>query len=80
LSVQRPGRRPVGEPHNGGRDPAPGVGALVIAVGRELVDPGAALLERFVAIALQHQGGGTPNIDLRYHAAKIARRRALRKQ
>jgi hypothetical protein len=30
------------------------------------------LLERFVAVAFQHQGGGTPDIDLGYHAANIA--------
>jgi hypothetical protein len=74
--VQRPGRRPVGEPLNGSRDPAQGVGAVVIAAGRELVDPGAALPERFVAIALQDQGGDTPDIDLGYHVGKIARLRS----
>jgi hypothetical protein len=31
------------------------------------------LLERLVAVAFQHQGGGAPDIDLRYHAGKIAR-------
>ena len=47
LSVQRTGRRLVGELADGGGDPAPGVAAAVIAVRRELVDAGAALLERF---------------------------------
>ena len=71
-SVQRSGRRGVGELLDGDRDPAPGVRAVVIAAGRERIDPHSALLERFVAIALQHQGGGTPDIDLGYHAAKAA--------
>jgi len=70
--VRRPGRRGVGELLDGRRDPAPGVGAIVIAGGRELVNAQVALLERSVAVALQHQGGGTPDIDLGYHAANIA--------
>ena len=61
----------VGELLNGSCNPAPGIGTVVIAVCRQLVDTGAALLERFVAVAFQHQGGGTPDIDLRYHAGKI---------
>jgi hypothetical protein len=36
----------------------------MIAVGRELVGARGALFERFVAVALQHQGGGAPDIDL----------------
>jgi hypothetical protein len=71
-SVQRSGRRGVGELLDGNGDPAPGVGAVVIAIGRELVGARDALFERFLAIALQHQGGGTPDIDLGYHAAQIA--------
>ena len=30
------------------------------------------LVERFVAVALEHQVGGAPDIDLGYHAGKIA--------
>jgi hypothetical protein len=48
----------------------------VIAGGCELVDAPVALFERFVAVALQHQGGGTPDIDLGYHGRKIARLRS----
>ena len=70
--MQRPGRCGVTELLNRGCDPAPGIGPVVIAVRRELVGTGAALLERFVAVALQHQGGGTPDIDLGYHAWKFA--------
>src|SRR5262245_60996604 len=72
-SVQRSGWRGVGELLDGSDDPAPGVRAGVIAVGRELVGARDALFERFVAIALQHQGGGAPDIDLGYHGGKIAR-------
>ena len=43
-----------------------------IAVGRELIGARDTLFERFVAVALQHQGGGTPDIDLGYHAANTA--------
>src|ERR1700730_4816552 len=63
-SVQRSGRRGVGELLDGGGDPAPGIDAIVIAGGHELVDAPVALLEHFVAIALQHQGVGAPDIDL----------------
>ena len=66
-SVQRSGRCGVGELNDRAGDPAPGVSAVVIAGGCELIDAPVALLERFVAIALQHQGGGTPDIDLGYH-------------
>jgi hypothetical protein len=34
------------------------------------------LLESLVTIALQHQGGGAPGIDLGYHAGRIARLRS----
>ena len=70
--MKRSGRRSVGELLDGGGNPAPGVSAVVIAGGREVIDAPVALLERFVAIALQHQGGGTPDIDLGYHGAKTA--------
>jgi hypothetical protein len=69
-SVERSGRCRVGELLNRRGDPAPGVRAVVIAVGRELVGPRGALLERFIAVALQHQGRGTPDIDLGIKAGK----------
>jgi hypothetical protein len=71
--VQRSGRCGVGELNDRAGDPAPGVGALVIAGGRELVDAPVAFLECFVALALQHQSGGSPDIDLGHHAVKTAR-------
>ena len=68
--MQRPGRCGVTELLNRGCDPAPGIGTFVIAISRKLVDAGAASLKRFVAVALQHQGGSTPDIDFGYHAAE----------
>jgi hypothetical protein len=41
----------------------------VIASGRELVNAQVALLERFIAVALEHQGGSSPDVDLGYHLA-----------
>jgi hypothetical protein len=43
----------------------------VIAVGGKLVSARAALVERFLAVALEHQIGGAPDIDLGYHAGKL---------
>ena len=57
-------------------NPAPGHRAVVIAVGRKLVDTRGALLKRLLAIAFEHQVGGSPNIDLRYDATKGARLRS----
>ena len=74
--MQRSGRRGVGELLDSGGDTAPGVRAGVIAIRREHVGARGALLERLISVALQHQGGGTPDIDLGYHAGKIARLRS----
>jgi hypothetical protein len=48
--VQRSGRCVVRELGDGGGDPAPGVGAVVIADGREFVNARAAFVERFVVV------------------------------
>jgi hypothetical protein len=71
-SVHWSGRRVVRQLDDGGGDPAPGVRAIVIAGGRELVNACATFLKRFVAVALHHQIGGLPDIDLGYHAQRIA--------
>jgi hypothetical protein len=71
-SVQRSGRCRVGELSDGGRDPTPGIGAIVIAGGRELVNPQVALLERLIAVALEPQGGGAPDVDFRYQAPSLS--------
>jgi hypothetical protein len=76
-SVQRPGRDRVGELDDSGDDPTPGISAIVISGGCELVDATVALLDRFVAVALQHQGGRTPDIDLGYHIGGVTRSESL---
>ncbi|MGA7869033.1 MAG: hypothetical protein WCA23_34550 [Stellaceae bacterium] len=43
----------------------------MIAVGGKLVGARAALVECFLAVALEHQIGGAPDIDLGYHADKL---------
>jgi hypothetical protein len=53
-------------------DPAPDRYAVVIVGGRELIGARFAFLERLLTIALEHQVGGAPDIDLGYHAAKTA--------
>ena len=75
-SVDGSWRRRVGKLNDRRGDPAPGIGAVVITVGRQLVDARAAFLKRLVAVTLQHQGGGAPDIDLGYHGGKIARLRS----
>jgi hypothetical protein len=70
-SVQRAGRRRVGELAHGIRDPAPGRGAIVIVACGTFVSSGRAFVECLLAAALQHQGGGATDFDLRYHAGEI---------
>src|ERR1700739_2055604 len=70
-SVNRAGRYVVGELHYGIGNPAPRRRTIVIAVGSEHVGARAALLESFLAVALEHQIGGAPDIDFGYHAGKL---------
>jgi hypothetical protein len=67
-SVNRAGRGGVGELPDGVRDPAQYGYAVVIAGRYELVNARSAFLERLLAIALEHQSGGTPDVDLGNHA------------
>src|SRR5215831_15211354 len=53
-SVQRSWWNCIGKPLDGSGDPAPGIGTVVIAGGRELVNARAAFLKRLVAVALHH--------------------------
>jgi hypothetical protein len=76
-SVHRPGRRFVCELGDRIPDPAPDRYAVVIVGGCQLIGARFAFLERLLAIALEHQVGGAPDIDLGYHAAKTARRPAF---
>jgi hypothetical protein len=71
--VEGPGRGCVGELADGIRDPAPDRHAAVIAGGCELVDARGAFLERFLAVALEHQGGGAPDVDLGNHTVRFPR-------
>src|SRR6516164_6082700 len=49
-SVDGSWRRRVGKLNDRRGDPAPGIGAVVITVGRQLVDARAAFLKRLVAV------------------------------
>ena len=70
-SVHRPGRRFVCELGDRIPDRAPDRYAVVIVGGCQLIGARFAFLERLLAIALVHQVGGAPDIDLGYHAAKL---------
>jgi hypothetical protein len=61
-------RRRAGELADGVDDPAPHGGAVVILFGEKLIGArGAFLDERFLPVALEHQAGCAPDVDLRYH-------------
>jgi hypothetical protein len=49
-----------------------GPGAVLVSRGRELVGAHRAFLQRLFAVALEHEVGGTPDIDFGYHAEKSA--------
>jgi hypothetical protein len=68
--VQWTGRRLVGELADGGGDPAPDDRAIVIILSGELPGTGGAFLERLVAVALEHQVGRAPDVDIGYHSGK----------
>jgi|HubBroStandDraft_3_1064219.scaffolds.fasta_scaffold332967_3 hypothetical protein len=71
-SVRRAGRRHVGELADGLGDPAPCRLAMVIVLGRQFVGARSAFLKGLRAVLLEHQGGGTPDVDLGYHVRNIA--------
>ena len=66
--ARRGGIRELGD---GGSDPAPHDRPVIVAGGHELVGSGGAFLERLVAIALEHQLRGPPDVDLRDYALKL---------
>jgi hypothetical protein len=39
----------------------------VIVLGEKLIGARSAFLERFLAVALEHQAGCAPDVDLRNH-------------
>jgi hypothetical protein len=63
--------------HDRRADAVPHRLAVVIAGRRELVGPCGTFIERFLAMAFEHQVGSAPNVDIRYHGRKIARLRSL---
>jgi hypothetical protein len=70
-SVQRTGRCVVLQLAYGIGDPAPYRGAIVIVLRGKLIGARGAFVERFLAVPFEHQVGGAPDVDLRYHTAKI---------
>jgi hypothetical protein len=65
--------RGVGELGDGSHYPAPRRRPIIIARESEIISSGGAFLECLLAVALEHQLRRSPNINLRYHAAKTAR-------
>ena len=70
-SVERPGGRLVRELANGVGDPAPHGLAAVIVLRGELVAASSAFLKGLVAVALEHEVGGAPDVDLGYHGNRL---------
>jgi hypothetical protein len=69
-SVDRTRRCLVRQLPDGVANPVPGRRAVGIAVGRRLVGARGVFLKRLLAVALDHQAGGAPDIDLGHHARK----------
>jgi hypothetical protein len=72
--VQRSGRRVILQLADGVGDPTPHRDAVVIVLGGKLIGARGAFVVRFLAVPLDHQIGGAPDVDFRYHAAKIIER------
>ena len=71
-SVHWPGRRGVCELDHGRHDPAPGCRSVIITGEREFVSSGSAFVEGLLSVALAHQLRRPPNVDLGYHAIRVA--------
>ena len=76
LSVERPGWRPVRKLADGIGDPAPDGLAFVIVLRGEFVGACGTFLNGLVAIPLEHEVGGAPDVDLGYHIEQVARFRS----
>jgi hypothetical protein len=70
AGVDRTRRCLVRQLPDGVANPVPGRRAVGIAVGRRLVGARGVFLKRLLAVALDHQVGGAPDIDLGHHARK----------
>jgi hypothetical protein len=77
-SVDRARRCFVLELGHGIHDPPPGHRPIVIASRHELVGPRRAFVERLLAVALQHEGGGTPDVYLGDHTAQAPYPRSIK--
>lgn len=69
--MERPGGRLVRELANGVGDPAPHGLAAVIVLRGEFVAARSAFLKGLVAVALEHEVGGAPDVDLGYHGNRL---------
>jgi len=55
-------------------DTAPHRGAVMILLGEQLIGARSAFLERLLGVALEHQAGGAPDVDLRKSWQELAYR------
>ncbi|HET7886301.1 MAG TPA: hypothetical protein VFL62_08760, partial [Bradyrhizobium sp.] len=53
-------------------DPAPNRCAVVIVLGSKFMGARGAFLEGLIAVPLEHQVGGAPDVDLWYHTGQLA--------
>lgn len=74
--MERPDGRLVRELADSVGDPAPHGLAVVIVVRGELVGARSAFLKGLVAVPLEHELGGAPDVDLGYHKEQTARFRS----
>jgi hypothetical protein len=69
-SVHRAGRFCACELRDGISDPAPDRCAVVIAVGGKFIGASSAFHVGVLAVTLEHQHRGAPDVDFRYHGSK----------
>ena len=74
--MERPGRCVVGELTDRIGDPAPHGLTFVILLPGEFVGARGAFLNGLVAVPLEHEVGGAPDVDLGYHREQVARVRS----
>lgn len=76
ASVDRAGGCGICELGDGIGDQAPDRSTVVIVLGRELIGALRTLALRMLAIPLQHQAGGPPDVEVRDHGAIAMNARA----
>jgi hypothetical protein len=77
-SVQRPPGSGVGELSDGFHDPVPDRRSVIVASECEFGSSSSALLERLLAVALDHKLRRPPDVDLGYHTAKATGRLSIK--